>query len=95
MRALCRDLLRRQSKNERDREREGRTIEIEGKERERERGIDYVFFSRNIKVGDPTDSNNMLGALISKEHLAKVNEQHQITYRAYLHILAAFLKAST
>lgn len=53
------------------------------------------FFSRNIKVGDPTDSNNMLGALISKEHLAKVNEQHQITYRAYLHILTAFLKACT
>ena len=27
---------------------------------------------REIKVGDPNYSNNMLGALISKEHMAKV-----------------------
>ena len=27
---------------------------------------------REIKVGDPNDPNNMLGALISKEHMAKV-----------------------
>ena len=27
---------------------------------------------RDIKVGDPNDPNNMLGALVSKEHMAKV-----------------------
>ena len=27
---------------------------------------------REVKVGDPKDPNNMLGALVSKEHMAKV-----------------------
>ena len=27
---------------------------------------------RKLTVGDPSDENNKLGALISKEHLAKV-----------------------
>ena len=27
---------------------------------------------REVKVGDPNDPNNMLGALVSKEHMAKV-----------------------
>lgn len=27
---------------------------------------------RKVKVGDPSDGSNMMGALISKEHLAKV-----------------------
>ena len=31
-----------------------------------------MIYYRNIKVGDPDDSNNMLGALNTKEHLAKV-----------------------
>ena len=28
--------------------------------------------NRNLTVGDPSDSNSKMGALISKEHLAKV-----------------------
>ena len=31
-----------------------------------------MIYYRNIKVGDPEDSNNMLGALNTKEHLTKV-----------------------
>lgn len=30
------------------------------------------FLRRNIKVGDPADSESKMGALVSKEHLAKV-----------------------
>ena len=30
------------------------------------------LFSREIKVGGPNDPDNMLGALVSKEHMAKV-----------------------
>jgi acyl-CoA reductase-like NAD-dependent aldehyde dehydrogenase len=34
----------------------------------------FVFVShvRVVKVGDPSDASNMMGALVSKEHLAKV-----------------------
>lgn len=40
-------------------------------------GIKYVAYmcyacSRKLVVGDPKDSNTFTGALISKEHLAKV-----------------------
>jgi len=36
----------------------------------------YFFHQcRQIKVGDPSDPSNMMGALVSKEHLAKVSEK--------------------
>ena len=31
-----------------------------------------LLLLREIKVGDPNDPDNMLGALVSKEHMAKV-----------------------
>ena len=31
----------------------------------------YIYF-RKLRVGDPTNADNFIGALISKEHLAKV-----------------------
>lgn len=33
---------------------------------------------RQIKVGDPTDAGNMMGALVSKEHWEKVNGYVQL-----------------
>lgn len=33
---------------------------------------EIYLLSRQIKVGDPSDSSNMMGALVSREHLAKV-----------------------
>lgn len=35
-------------------------------------GIFKLVLLRKLTVGDPNDENNKLGALISKEHLAKV-----------------------
>ncbi|XP_065897799.1 2-aminomuconic semialdehyde dehydrogenase-like [Dysidea avara] len=32
----------------------------------------FVEAAKNLTVGDPSDSNNKMGALVSKEHLAKV-----------------------
>lgn len=34
--------------------------------------LSHLWLLRQVKVGDPKDSSNMMGALISKEHLAKV-----------------------
>ena len=37
-----------------------------------EKNLIILFLSRQVKVGDPNNPDNMLGALVSKEHLAKV-----------------------
>ena len=34
--------------------------------------LKHLYSCRAIKVGDPNDASNMMGALVSKEHLAKV-----------------------
>lgn len=34
--------------------------------------LSFLFFFRKIKVGDPNEASNMMGALVSKEHMAKV-----------------------
>ena len=33
-----------------------------------------MYIYRQIKVGDPNDPSNMMGPLVSKEHLAKVTD---------------------
>ena len=49
-----------------------------------------MIYYRNIKVGDPEDSNNMLGALNTKEHLAKVCLTHYLHYQL-IHIKGSVL----
>ena len=38
----------------------------------------FVAETKKLKVGDPKDPNNFMGALVSKEHLAKVQEYIEI-----------------
>ena len=44
-----------------------------------------MIYYRNIKVGDSEDSNNMLGALNTKEHLVKVCLKLQPTLSVSTH----------
>lgn len=47
----------------------------------------YFFYQcRQIKVGDPSAPSNMMGALVSKEHLAKVSEREREHYTMYMYL---------
>lgn len=47
----------------------------------------YFFHQcRQIKVGDPSDPSNMMGALVSKEHLAKVRKREREHYAMYMYL---------
>ena len=48
--------------------------------------IEILFSYRAIKVGDPEDPDNMLGAINTKEHYAKVSSHFfcKCIYRLHL-----------
>lgn len=48
--------------------------------------LHFISF-RQIKVGDPTDPDNMMGALVSKEHWEKVNSYVQLARKEGCSIL--------